>query len=170
MGTIEIFKATDVDVPEIGAIMKTVKNTMTDPSWFCADNEEFIARHISTEGFILKAVVDGQLAGFLMVRLPGDSRDNLGHHLGLSRSGLMKVAHMESTAVLPEFRGRHILKSLVKCAEGALELTNCSYYMATVHPENKYSLKNFESLGYKVILTTEKYGGLPRHILCKRNE
>ena len=101
-----------------------------------------------------------------MVRFPKESKDNLGDYLELSQPQLMEVAHMESIAVLPEFQGRHIQKSLIEWAESYLK-NDYSYCMATVHPENVYSLNNFLSLGYKIVVTTKKYGGLPRHVLYK---
>ena len=140
---------------------------MSNTSWFCTDDEEFIKRHISKEGFIIKAVYKDKIAGYLLIRFPKGADDNLGSYLNLSDPQLLNVAHMESTAVLPEFRGMHILKKLLENAEAYLKINNYKYYMATVHPDNIFSLNNFLSLGYKIVVTTKKYGGLLRHVLCK---
>ena len=39
--------------------------------------------------------------------------------------------------------------------------------MATVHPENRFSLENFLLEGYEVKATVRRYGGLLRHVLLK---
>ena len=167
MSEIEFCKATYENVSEINNIMQIAKSRIADSSWFFADNEDFIKRHITNEGFIIKAVIDQHISGFLIVRFPGVAKDNLGNYLHLDQIELMKVAHMESTAVLPEYRGRHILYSLINCAESYLEPTDYSRFMATVHPDNKYSWRNLERLGYNILLSIEKKGYLPRHVVCK---
>ncbi|WP_066714843.1 GNAT family N-acetyltransferase [Clostridium sp. Marseille-P299] len=157
------------DVIEISEIIKEAIKLMPNASWFCADDAEFIKRHISKEGIVVKAVQGEKIAGYLMVRFPKEAKDNLGNYLDLNQMQLMKVAHMESTAVLPEFQGMHIQRSLIEWAESYLQ-NNYNYFMATVHPDNIYSLNNFLSLGYEIVVTTKKYGGLPRHVLCKKQQ
>ena len=39
--------------------------------------------------------------------------------------------------------------------------------MCTIHPDNIYSMQNALKLGYKNILTKEKYGGKIRAIMLK---
>lgn len=160
-------KADYDDVVEIREIIKETEKIMSNTSWFCTDDEEFIKRHISKEGFIIKAVYKDKIAGYLIIRFPKEADDNLGNYLNISDQQRLKVAHMESTAVLQDFRGMNILKKLLENAEANLEVNNYKYYMATVHPDNVYSLNNFLSLGYKIVVTTKKYGGLTRHVLCK---
>lgn len=164
---IKISQADYNDVLEISEIINKIIKLMPDASWFCPDDVEFIKRHIAEEGIVVKAESDGKIAGYLIVRFPKESKDNLGNYLELSQSQLMEVAHMESIAVLPEFQGMHIQRSLIEWVELYLH-NNYAYYMATVHPDNIYSLNNFLSLGYKIVVTTKKYGGLPRHVLCKK--
>ena len=42
--------------------------------------------------------------------------------------------------------------------------------MGTAHPDNVYSVHNFEQLGYKLVTKALKYGGLPRYIFCKKSD
>lgn len=44
------------------------------------------------------------------------------------------------------------------------------YLMATVHPDNIYSLHNMEKLGMKAVLETKKYGGKRRYVMSKTLE
>ena len=45
---------------------------------------------------------------------------------------------------------------------------NLRSYLGTAHPDNVYSVHNFEQLGYKLVTKALKYGGLPRYIFCKK--
>ena len=97
------------------------------------------------------------------------AEDNLGRTLENWSEGLLtKVSHMESAAVLPEFRGQKIQKKLLEEAEKIERKQGMQYLMCTVHPENRYSVENLEQLGYMVLLETEKYGGLRRKIVYKK--
>lgn len=80
---------------------------------------------------------------------------------------LDKVAHMESAAVASAYRGRGLQGKLLQKAEEIERARGSKYLMATVHPENVYSLRNLLKAGYECILETDKYGGLPRKVLCK---
>lgn len=164
-----IIYATKEDIAEIKRVMDIGLATTKEEDWYATDDEAFIARHISEDGYILKYIVDDKLAGFLLVRYPGSAEDNLGRYLiDWTEEQLLKVVHMESAAVLPEYRGKKIQKQLLVAAEEIEQKRGARCLMATVHPENIYSLDNLKQLGYKCLLETEKYGGLRRKVLCKK--
>ena len=96
-----------------------------------------------------------------------DYEENLGRDIGLPESELGKVAHMDSAAVLPSFRGFHLQRRLMKTAEEELQREGFRYLCCTVHPDNKSSLQSVLSQGYRIAKTCEKYGGFPRHILVR---
>jgi ribosomal protein S18 acetylase RimI-like enzyme len=137
---------------------------------FCADSKEFIARHIDEGGFILKAVYNHEIVGFLIVRIPKFEEDNLGFDIHLEHSELEKVAHIESVGILPDHRGKGLQKQLMMEAENLLRKKGFTYLMATVHPKNLPSLNNFIKSGYEIVKTVKKYGGMERHVLLKENK
>ncbi len=156
------------DVSVLQAIMETALANIQQKDWYVADDGEFIRRHIKKEGYTLKYTVGNTIAGFLIVRHPVFAEDNLGKYLSdWTGETLTKVAHMESSAVLPEFRGQKIQKKLLQAAEKIEWERGTRYLMGTVHPDNIYSAANLEQLGYECLLETEKYGGLRRKIVCK---
>ena len=158
-----------LDILEIERIMALGQATTENVDWYVADDRAFIERHICEEGYILKYMQEEQIAGFLLVRHPKLAEDNLGRYLPeWTDEMLHQVAHMESAAVLPEYRGQKIQKKLLQRAEELERVKGMAYLMATVHPENVYSSGNLEALGYECLLETEKYGGLRRRILCKK--
>ena len=163
----KIIRATDEDVPIIMKIMDTALELVPDKSWYCTDNEETVRQQIDEKGFALKAVIEDTIAGFLTVRFPKDEEDNLGDYLSLSDEEKQYVAHMESAAVLPYYRGMGIQNKLMAQGEALLRQTEYKYLMGPAHPENVFSVNNFLKLGYEVIAEDKKYGGYPRYIFFK---
>lgn len=157
------------DAAGIAAVMEAAVRTAGQPDWFVADRREDIVKHLEQQGLaFLAQAPSGEAAGFLMVHIPGLGPENLGRDLELPESDLPLVAHMESIAVLPRYRGNRLQARLLAAAEEALSDAPYRYYMATVHPENRYSVRNFTDLGYEIAATVKKYGGLDRHILRKQ--
>ena len=107
------------------------------------------------------------VAGILLTTFPGDSEENLGRDIGLPESELMLVAHMDSVAILPEYRGAGLQKRLMQHAEQELAEQGYRYFMCTVHPENRYSRQNIIKQGFKPVKTALKYGGYQREIFLR---
>lgn len=165
---ITICSADETDVSRISEISEEAYRQMGHKDWFYRDDIECIRRHISQEGFILKAVVSEEIAGFLTVRYPGEAQDNLGTYLKLPPEEMQLVAHMETAAVEKNYRGLGIQKKLMEEGEEMLKKQCYKYLMGTAHPDNIYSVNNFLKLGYERIAEDEKYGGLPRCIFCRQ--
>ena len=164
----EIFYATKEDVLELKEVMDKAVVSLLQKDWYVADDISFLERHIKEEGYILKYVIDDKIVAFLIVRYPMLSEDNLGYYLSNITEGvLIKVAHIESIAVLPNFRGHKFQKKLLEMAEQIEKEKHTKYLMATVHPDNIYSMRNFEQQKFLCLLETKKYGGLRRNILLK---
>lgn len=163
---IQLAKPGQVD--GIFSIMSGVAAHMEHPEYYVIDDRDYVARHISQEGFTLLWMEEVQIAGFLIVHLPRPEEEhNLGNDLGFSPRQLLLSAHMESAAILPEFRGRGIQKKLIAAAESRVTALGYQYSLCTVHPDNLPSLNSLLSLGYEVATTKLKYGGKLRHIMKK---
>ena len=91
----------------------------------------------------------------------------MGHYLHLPPGELEKVAYMDSAAVLPQYRGRGLQRSMIEFAERSERLTGYRYLMATVSPDNPYSLRNLRQLDYDIVCRCEKYGGKERYVVAK---
>ena len=159
--------ATIEDLPIIMQTMHKALELVEDKSWYAVDSEEFVRNCIEKQGFTLKALVDGEFAGFLTVRYPWKDDDNLGDYIGLSEDEKMYVAHMESAAVLPEYRGLRIQNKLMAKGFELLKETEYRYVMGTAHPDNIFSVNNFLKLGYEIVADVKKYGGLRRYVFSQ---
>lgn len=165
-----IERADPSDYLILADVIQSVWQQIEQKDWFVADDSEY-TRHTLTEGngigYKAFEAESGTLAGVFIAALPGDREENLGRDIGLSQEELGKVAHMESVAILPEYRGNGLQYILMKTAEEELRKQGFRHLMCTVHPENKYSRNNMIKQGYRVVLTKEKYGGYLRDILLK---
>lgn len=165
---ITIRRAERNDELKITSVMEQASHSLPDSSWFVADDVEFVIRHLEKEGMTLLAFIKEEPAGYLMIRIPETAEDNLGWDLQLSHDELMCVAHMESIAVLPQFRGLGVAGKLLMQGEEILRQKGYSNLLATVHPNNLASLHNFEKLGYGIKKKVLKYGGKERLIVYKQ--
>lgn len=166
-----IERAVTHDFQALADVINTVWDQIEIKDWFVADNSENIYDLLQKEnGIGYKAIVkdSGNLAGIFVVTFPGKQEENLGRDIGLPEEELEKVAHMESIAILPEYRGNGLQYSLMQAAEKELRQRGYGYLMCTIHPDNVYSINNAVRQGYEVVMTKEKYGGFIRDILLKK--
>ena len=162
--------ATPADVETINNIMQYTAQNIPNRDWFFDDDIDFIRRHINSEsGYTLKYMVDGEIAGFLIIRYPGGDKDNLGLYMDLPAGELQYVAHMESTCVLPQYRGRRIFRQLTARALGIERAKGRTrYFMGTAHPDNRYSMNIFLQSGFGIYKTIRKYNNWLRNVMLLR--
>ncbi|MGO5052491.1 GNAT family N-acetyltransferase [Lachnospiraceae bacterium LCP25S3_G4] len=160
-------RANDQDVEDIVRSIHIAKEGISEDGWYVAVDEEFVRDCITQKGFVLKAMVDCVMAGFLIVYFPLFDPDNLGQYQHFSEEEQSKVAHMDTICVLPQYRGLRIQKNLLLQAEPVIQSMGYRYSMATAHPDNIYSCRNLVSTGYKVIGQDHMYDGLLRNIYYK---
>ncbi|MBS5956494.1 MAG: GNAT family N-acetyltransferase [Clostridiales bacterium] len=159
------------DSQVLSEIIESAFREIERKEWFVADDSESIRCLIKEEkGIAYKAVErnTGEVAGVLIAAMYGMGEENLGHDIGLAKEELKTVAHMESVAVLPKYRGYGLQYSLMQEAQKELVLRGFRYLMCTIHPDNFYSKSNAVRQGYEVVMTKEKYGGYIRDILLKK--
>ncbi len=165
-----IEKAEAAHAEEIAGLIRTVWEAMENREWFVPDDTRFIREVLTSgRGFIFRAIdpESGRTAGIMDILTPGLEKENLGYDAGFSKEQLLKTAHVDSVAILPEYRGRHLQAKLMEAAEKELSLAGYRYLMCTVHPDNRFSRGNMLGQGYKAVCRKEKYGGCIRDIMMK---
>ncbi len=138
--------------------------------WFVVDPEEETMRRLKNGiawGYTAVETESGALAGVFTVVFPETSPANLGRDVGLPEEALPLVAHMDTAAIVPAYRGYGLQKRMMEYAEEELRQAGYRYLCCTAHPQNKYSKNNILAEGYRVAATKEKYGGFLRDIFVK---
>lgn len=113
-----------------------------------------------------------QLISYRYVSFPGYAQRNLGRDIGLNMQELLKVVHLETTLVHPDYRGNRLQSLTLKKAVDLIEDMNMRHLICTVSPYNLFSLHNIMSAGLNIKALKKKYGtadtdGLWRFILHK---
>ena len=165
---IGIAKAAAKDASAILGIMEAAAMELEHKDWYVTDDEAYILEHMGEKGFTLKAVRGEQILGFLIVHMPKLETGHLGDCIGLGDLEKCRSAYMDSVCVCPKARGMGLMRRLLLAAQEELAKTGIRHLLATVHPQNQYSLQSFLALGYRAAARTEKYGGLPRLVMYKK--
>ena len=154
------------DVARIMEIMEAAHDAMEDPSRYCTDPADYVARHVKDQGFILLAEAAGEIAGFFMVVLPGFVEGNTGYSLPFPPEIVAETAILDSVAVHPEHQGQGIMEALLRAALGMLEPVS-HVQAATVSPDNGPSLHTFLKCGFRPYETIKKPGGETRYLMVR---
>lgn len=167
-----IRRAVEADLADIQALLAKTTAMMENPDWFYEGGKEFVRtclKEDETAGYAVTARTkkEGILAGCFLVEIPGDVSYNLGRDLEFTKEQLMESAHMDTAAVDPLYRGHQLQDRMMEACEEEMKRRGIRYLLATVHPDNPYSLANVQKRGYEIRATKEKYGKSLRHILCK---
>lgn len=142
---------------EAELVIKTAYDSLSDKSWFAVDPDGFLE---SDPGHLYKAYVDGNIAGILTMAYPGV----VYRELCVSEPS----ADMDIAAVLPVYRGKGLMKALLREAAHDAEKDGIKILFATVHPQNIFSRRAFEAAEFDVICRKAMYGGFDRLLMMRR--
>ena len=168
--TFRIERAAAADYQLFADIIQSVWRGMDHKDWYLADNSDYTYHMLTSgEGLGYKAIETetGAVAGVFLAVIPGLSEENMGRDAGFPEEELPKVAHMDTAAVLPQYRGHQLQYRLMQAAEADLRAMGFRYLMGTIHPDNVYSMNNAMKQGYRIIGEKLKHGGKRRAILLK---
>jgi len=162
-----IRKGTVEDTEDLICLLKEVRQGMVNPDWLYLDAPEEVRRTMADGTMQLWVATDGErLAGIFTILIPGLSEENYGYDLGFSEEELLRVVHMDTAAVHPDYRGLGLQKQLMQAAEKYVAEIGERILLTTVHPDNGYSLRNILQQGYTLEKQLPKYGSV-RCILRK---
>lgn len=163
----EFRKGTIEDTERLIAFLEEVREGMTRKDWFYLDPPE-VVRAMMADGTmeLWVAEEDHRMAAIFDVLHPGLASFNYGYDLALSKEDLLRVVHMDTSAVHSDYRGRGLQARMIREAEEALSGKGHRILLCTAHPENKFSLNNLLGLGYVIQKLVAKYGS-ERYILRK---
>jgi len=99
-----------------------------------------------------------ELIAYRHVGFPGRTEKNLGNDINMSKKELIKVAHLETTVVHPEYRGNSLQSLTLQVAIPIIKEFGYSHLLCTVSPQNIYSLYNIMKNGLIIKALKKKYG------------
>ncbi len=130
-----------------------------------ADEAAFFARHLPPCGQCIGVFLDGELAAYAMVGMPGaDDADNLGAVIGLPPASLSCVSHLASCMVRRPWRGHQLQRLLLQLRCALAQAYQRPLCLAMVSLHNPVSRHNLLANGMW-IAWTGVIDGLRRHVL-----
>lgn len=156
----------ETDLDALMLLQEKICRGMEHPDWFATTSREENKIFLTDPNVILGVYDEGRLAAYGSVGFPGDSPDNLGWDLGLPREEALCCAVLDTIVVDAEYRGLGLQRELIRCcvAYAREKMPGCKV-LATVAPDNIYSLRNVQAEGFEILARKEKYGGKERYIL-----
>lgn len=155
---------------EIGTIcdiQERAFEALENPDVLRRNSEEMLAGCLEDPHYTVGAYHGGRPIAFAVLYDGGYTSENLGKDIGLAGEQLLDAVNMKLVIVLPEYRGNGLQKKLTRELEKIAVQKGKKLICATISPDNSFSLRNFEALGYKLHSCIEKYGGLKRNVYFK---
>jgi GNAT superfamily N-acetyltransferase len=155
-------------LPEIMALQEKVVRHLSRPDLLQPFSREFMETHLGAKGFVIGALVRGELVAFCGGYFPdvGDREWNLGYDLGLDDPDeLRSVANLQIICIDPRHRGYGL--GMLMCTaviETIRGMSRFRHLCATISPYNYWSLNMALSCGLVVRDIKLKYGGKLRCI------
>ena len=148
-------------------MQQQIYESLHDKDTFQLSTAEFISYCLDGGGFIYSAHHADSIVGYRIIYLPRERDFNLSRDIPLPRPEQLKVAHFDTVAVLPQWRGFGLSRSLSDLALSGLASTDVRHLFATTSPRNPYSLIQLIAAGFRPVRLGVKFGGKTR-ILCYR--
>ncbi len=148
---------------DILTLQKRVWEAMPDQSIFYPLSREELIESQHLDHVVTVYGPAGELAAFAIVVDNRDSSRNLAADMGVPPSMAMTF---DVVVVAPEFRGQGLQRALEDYALNLARSKGVKHILATVSPDNPFSLNNFLSKGYREVKELNKYADLRRKLLA----
>ncbi|HHU03170.1 MAG TPA: GNAT family N-acetyltransferase [Christensenellaceae bacterium] len=166
------------DAIDMSRVLNRIVKRMPVPSWFAFMKDEEIYSLIESEGFSILALSDPSLSVtefklekpeiLAMILIRTFALEKLITDILFSMDISPKhTAIMEAVVVHEQLRGKGLQVFLTHLAEKELIDRGFLTLVATVHPENTYSLNNFLKSGYQIVGEYSLYSGQRRFLVYK---
>jgi hypothetical protein len=155
------------DFDRIIALQKQVYESLPDKQTFVMTTGEELLESLQYD-ICLGAFHFGELIAFsLMVINPYSSR-NLGLYLDYEPQQCAKCVTYDTTFVSPTYQGFGLQRIFIKLKDKITNKVGMSEVLATVSPDNAYSLHNLVMSGFVIVDRKKMYGDFDRYIIKKQ--
>lgn len=168
------------DVHAVQNVLTGIVQRMPVTSWFAPLTDQELNSLISgAEGFSIivlsnttsvatkETVKYSDILALMMIRTCGIEK-SLTDVMESVRIPLEHTAVMDVIAVHEQHRGKGLQTILSQMAEEELKVRGFLGLVATVHPENIYSLNNFLKAGYQIVWEGNLYNNQRRFLVWKQ--
>jgi len=149
------------------ALRRQVVAGLADDDWYVLEPDRFVRNHLGGRGETVGLFEAGRLVAYAMLGLPsGDGpADPMAAALGLPPGEQGAVAHLASTMVLPEWRGRGLHNWLIRRRLARCAALDRPAVLSMVSPRNVASWHNLMRHGLVVRAIAPLEGDRPRYLM-----
>jgi GNAT superfamily N-acetyltransferase len=155
------------DLGMILDLQDRIRSALPDPSVFQTSTPEFIAYCLADGGRCYRVVYEGEPVAYRMVYFPRDRAFNLAKDTTLPASRYEAVAHWDTVAVLPAWRGHGLARLMNARALRELTDTGIRHVFSTSSPANPHGVRTLMEAGFQPVGLVEKFGGKLRFLLYR---
>lgn len=163
---LELRPCEETKLDELMRLQENIYKNMEPKDWFAVTSIDENKQFFKEPNVVLGVYDKDRLVAYGSIGFLGDSSHNLGWDLGWPREKVHRCAVLDTIVVDIEYRGLGLQRELIRrCVEYATEKKPGCIVLATVSPDNIYSLRNVQAEGFEIFARKEKYGGKERYIL-----
>jgi len=155
----EIRRLGPEDLGLILEMQQRIYSSLQDKSVFQRSTSEFITYCLGEGGRCYSVQHRGDTIVYRIVYFPRDRAFNLAKDIPLPPDEQARVAHWDTIAVLPKWRGFGLSRLMNTHALSDLANTEIRHLFATSSPQNPYGIRSLIETGFRPIRLILKFGG-----------
>ncbi|WP_327065881.1 GNAT family N-acetyltransferase [Kitasatospora sp. NBC_01302] len=163
----ELRRLAPEDLGLILELQERIRSGLADKAIFQTSSPEFISYCLAEGGHCYGVSRGGETVAYRMVYFPRDREFNLARDTPLPPAEHLRVAHWDTIAVLPQWRGFQLARLLNTRALADLEQTDIRHLLSTSSPANPHGVRSLIETGFRPVRLVRKFGGKLR-FLCYR--
>ena len=162
----KIRKLGPADLDLILTLQEQIVSGLDDKRIFQRSSPEFIS-YCLHQGGRCYAIKNGEAVAYRMIYFPRDRQFNLCVDVALPLAERPFVAHWDTIAVLPDWRGLGCSRKFNARALEDLADTDMRHLFATSSPHNPYGTRALMEAGFRPIKLVVKFGGNLRFLFYR---
>ncbi|MDC0773762.1 GNAT family N-acetyltransferase [Streptomyces sp. HD] len=140
-------------------LQERIRSSLPDPDVFQTSTPEFISYCLADGGRCYGVSHESAAVAYRMVYFPRDRDFNLAKDTALPPSEYALVAHWDTIAVLPEWRGHGLARLLNSRALSDVASLDVRHLYATSSPKNPHGIGSLMRAGFRPVRLVRKFGG-----------
>lgn len=165
----EVVRLTPADTGLILELQEKVCAGLADATVFQPSSPEFISYCLAAGGRCYGVRRGGETVAYRIVYFPQDREFNLARDSALPPGEYPLVAHWDTVAVLPAWRGHRLAALMNTTALADMAVTRYRHLFATSAPANPHGVRTLIAAGFRPVKVVRKFGGRLRFLLYRPN-
>ncbi|MEU7137682.1 GNAT family N-acetyltransferase [Streptomyces sp. NPDC046261] len=148
-------------------LQERIHAALPDGSVFQRSSADFLSYCLAEGGRCYAVRHRGETVAYRVVYFPRDREFNLAKDVPLPAEEYARVAHWDTIAVLPRWRGHRLSALMNARALSDLRETGIRHLFATSSPRNPHGVRSLIAAGFRPVRLVVKFGGNQRFLFYR---